>query len=49
MRQPCANIAPAFLRDICKIAAKDAKDTEIVKKMESKDQELDKDGETKDW
>lgn len=36
-----SQIAPAFLRDICKAAAKDAKDTEIVEKMESKDKELD--------
>jgi len=36
-----AQIAPAFLRDICKTAAKDADDLEVMAKMKNKDKEMD--------
>jgi len=36
-----AQIAPAFLRDICKTAARDVDDLEVMAKMKHKDSELD--------
>lgn len=38
-----AQIAPAFLRDICKTAANDVEDIEVIAKMKKKDNELDGD------
>lgn len=38
-----AQIAPAFLRDICKTAANDVEDIEVIAKMRKKDSELDSD------